>query len=89
MLGGARARGLVRRALARLRSAALARGLACWILQRDDSVARAAANSKLRAAVGRMRHRTLAACFHACAQLVALRRPLTLPLPLPLPLPLT
>ena len=31
-------------------------------------------HTKLLAAVGRMRHRTLAACFHACAQLLALRR---------------
>jgi hypothetical protein len=43
-------------------------------VQRDDSLARGANRAKLLAAVGRMRHRTLAACFHACAQLLALRR---------------
>jgi len=74
VLGGARAHGLMRRAVGWLRSAALARGLRCWALQRDASAARAAAEGRLRVAVGRMRLRTLAACFRACAQLLVLRR---------------
>ena len=74
MLGGARAHGLMRRAVGWLRSAALARGLRCWALQRNASAARAAAEGRLRVAVGRMRLRTLAACFRACAQLLVLRR---------------
>ena len=64
----------MRRAVGRLRSAALARGLRCWALRRDASAARAAAEGRLRVAVGRMRLRTLAACFRACAQLLVLRR---------------
>ena len=64
----------MRRAVGRLRSAALARGLRCWALQRNASAARAAAEGRLRVAVGRMRLRTLAACFRACAQLLVLRR---------------
>ena len=64
----------MRRAVGRLRSAALARGLRCWALQRDASAARAAAEGRLRVAVGRMRLRTLGACFRACAQLLVLRR---------------
>lgn len=74
MLDGARAHGLMRRAVGRLRSAALARGLRCLVLQRDASAVRAAAEGRLRVAVGRMRLRTLASCFHACAQLLVLRR---------------